>query len=95
MFSVQRFLTGGLFQHPARSAARLIALLTIQRLSKMLVSTCLCQDPGSIRHRGLMTHMLAMTTMQIGHPITKFVQMIADNGLMQRNHRFSKGSSCL
>jgi hypothetical protein len=48
----------------------------------MLSSAFLCQDPGPIRHRRLVAHVLTMATLQIGHPITIFVQMKSDNGLM-------------
>ena len=48
----------------------------------MLPPAFLCQDPGPIRHRRLVTHMLTMATLKIGHPITIFVQVIPNNGLM-------------
>ena len=39
----------------------------------MLSPAFLYQDPGPIRHRGLVTHMLTMAALKIGHPITKFI----------------------
>ena len=48
----------------------------------MLSSTFLCQNPGSIRHRRLMTHVLTMATLKISHPITILVQMISDDELV-------------
>ena len=48
----------------------------------MLSPAFLCQDPGPIRHRWLVAHVLTMTAFQIRHPITKFVQMITNNGLL-------------
>jgi hypothetical protein len=48
----------------------------------MLASAFLCQDPGSIRHRRLMAHVLTMTAVQISHPIAKFIQVISNNGLL-------------
>ena len=48
----------------------------------MLSPTFLFQNPGPIRHRRLVTHMLTMATLKIGHPITIFIQMISNNGLM-------------
>jgi hypothetical protein len=48
----------------------------------MLVPALCCQNPGPIRHRWLMAHMLTMATLQISHPIAKFIHMIANNGLL-------------
>jgi len=48
----------------------------------MLSPAFLCQDPRSIRHRWLVTHVLTMATVKIGDPITIFVQMKSDNRLM-------------
>ena len=48
----------------------------------MLSPAILCQDPGPIRHRGLVAHVLSMATLEIGHPITIFISMISNNGLM-------------
>jgi len=48
----------------------------------MLFPTFFFQNPGPIRHRRLMTHMLTMTTLEIGHPIAKFIQVISNNRLM-------------
>ena len=51
---------GGLFQQPARSTARFITFFAVQGLSEMLSPAFFCQDPGPIRHRWLVTHMLTM-----------------------------------
>jgi hypothetical protein len=48
----------------------------------MLVTPFCCQDPRSIRHWWLVAHMLTMAALEIGHPIAKFVKMIADYGLL-------------
>jgi hypothetical protein len=48
----------------------------------MLFPAFLCQDPGSIRHRRLVPHVLTMTAVQISHPIAKFIQVISNNGLL-------------
>ena len=48
----------------------------------MLFPAFLSEDPGPIRHRRLMAHMLAMATLKIGHPIVIFVQMIANDRLL-------------
>ena len=48
----------------------------------MLSPAFLCQDPKPIRHRGLVAHMLTMAALKIGHPITIFIEMISNNGLM-------------
>ena len=48
----------------------------------MLFPTFLFQNPGAIRHRRLVSHMLAMATLEISHPVTKFIQMISNNRLM-------------
>lgn len=48
----------------------------------MLVSSFLCQDPGPIRHRWLVAHMLTVAAMQIGHPVAELIHMIADYGLL-------------
>jgi hypothetical protein len=53
----------GLFQHPAGSTARFITLLAVQGLSEMLSPSFLCYDPGPIRHRWLVTHVLAMAAL--------------------------------
>jgi hypothetical protein len=41
-----------------------------------------CQDPGAIRHRWLVAHVLTMAAFQISHPIAIFIQMITNNGLL-------------
>ena len=48
----------------------------------MLASAFFCQDPGPIRHRRLMAHVLTVTAVQIGHPIAKFIHVISNNGLL-------------
>jgi hypothetical protein len=48
----------------------------------MLFPTFLCQNPRPIRHRRLVTHMLTMATLKIGHPIALLVLVKADNGPM-------------
>ena len=50
----------------------------------MLSPAFLCQDPGPIRHRWLVPHVLTMATLKIGHPITIFVQMKSNDGLNAR-----------
>jgi hypothetical protein len=42
----------------------------------------LCQNPGAIRHRRLVAHMLTMAALEVGHPIAKFIQMITNNALL-------------
>jgi hypothetical protein len=54
---------GGLFQHPAGSTVRFVTLLAIQGLSEMLSPAFLCYDPGPIRHRWLVTHVLTMAAL--------------------------------
>jgi hypothetical protein len=51
------------------------------------------QDPGPIRHRWLVAYMLAMATLEVGHPITVFVQMKSDNGLLHARTSVSTSSS--
>jgi hypothetical protein len=51
------------------------------------------QDPGPIRHRWLVAYMLAMATLEVGHPITVFVQMKSDNGLLHARTSVSSSSS--
>jgi len=68
MSSTSRFTSvenaaGGLFQQPARSTARFVTLLAVQGLSKMLFPAFLCQDPGPIRHRWLVAHVLTMAAL--------------------------------
>jgi len=63
----------GPFQHPATSTAPFITFLAFQGLTEMLSPAFLCQDPGPIRHRRLVTHMLTMATLKIGHPIAIFI----------------------
>ena len=70
------------FSASRQSAVRLVALLAIQRLSKVLFSTFFCQNPGPIRHRRLMAYVLTMSALEIGHPIAKFVLVISNNGLL-------------
>ena len=48
----------------------------------MCASSALCHDPWPVGHRWLVADMLAMTTLQIGHPVTIFVKMKSDNGLL-------------
>jgi hypothetical protein len=66
-------ITCGPSSHPATSTAPFITFLAIQGLTEMLSPAFLCQDPGPIRHRRLVTHMLTMSTLKIGHPITIFI----------------------
>jgi hypothetical protein len=47
----------------ARSTARFVALLTIQRLSEMLSPALLFENPGPIRHRWLMAYVLTMAAL--------------------------------
>jgi hypothetical protein len=54
---------GGLFQHPAGLTARFVTLLAVQGLSEMLSPAFLCYDPGPIRHRWLVTHVLTMAAL--------------------------------
>jgi hypothetical protein len=51
------------------------------------------QHPGPIRHRWLVAYMLAMATLEVGHPITVFVQMKSDNGLLHARTSVSSSSS--
>jgi hypothetical protein len=39
----------------------------------MLAPAFLSQDPGAIRHRRLVAHMLTMAALEVGHPIAKFI----------------------
>ena len=48
----------------------------------MLIPAFLSENPGPIRHRRLVAHMLTMTALKIRHPITKFIQVISNNRLM-------------
>jgi hypothetical protein len=50
----------------------------------MLSPAFFCQNPGSIRHRWLVAHMLTMAALQIGYPIAMLIQMKTDNGLLHR-----------
>jgi hypothetical protein len=49
--------------HYTRSTARFVTLLAVQGLSKMLFPAFLCQDPGPIRHRWLVAHVLTMAAL--------------------------------
>jgi len=48
----------------------------------MLSPAFFCQNPGSIRHWGLVAHVLTMATGQVGYPIAIFILMKTNNGLM-------------
>ncbi len=48
----------------------------------MRLPAFLCQDPWPIRHRRLVTHMLTMAALEIGHPIALFGLVKTDNGPM-------------
>lgn len=48
----------------------------------MLAAALAGNDPRPIHKRWLMSHMLAMAAGQIGHPVSLFILMIADNGLV-------------
>ena len=48
----------------------------------MLVTALGGDGPRAIHERRLMADMLPMTAGQIGHPITLFIEMIPDNGLI-------------
>ena len=41
----------------------------------MLSPACLYEDPGPIRHRWLVAHMLPMAASQVGYPIAIFILM--------------------
>ena len=81
------------FTVPARSTARFVALLAVQGLSKMLFPAFLCQDPGPIRHRRLVTHMLTMAALEVGHPIAIFIQMITNNWLLHAQASLTSASN--
>lgn len=53
----------------------------------MLVAALGGDDPGAIHERRLMAHMLPMAACQLGHPITMFVEMVSDNGLIHATQR--------
>lgn len=59
----------------------------------MLFPTFFCQDPGAIRHRRLVPHMLTMATLEVGHPIAEFVQMKSDNGLLHPQASLASASN--
>ena len=46
----------------------------------MVSPAFLCQDPGPIRHRRLVAHMLTMAALEIGHPIALLVLVKPHNG---------------
>ena len=48
----------------------------------MLLAPLRRHDPRAIHKRRLMPHVLAMAAGQIGHPVAKFIEMIADNRLI-------------
>jgi hypothetical protein len=52
-----------------------------------------CQDPGPIRHRWLMTYVLTMAALEVGHPIAKFIQMITNNGLLHAQASLTSASN--
>ena len=57
-------------------------LLTIQRLSYMLLPTGFGEDPGSDRHRRTVSHMLPMPARQIRNPIAILILMVSNNRLL-------------
>jgi hypothetical protein len=59
----------------------------------MLSPAFLYQNPGTIRHRRLVTHVLTMATLQIGHPVTIFIQMKSDDGLIHARASLTSSSS--
>jgi hypothetical protein len=59
----------------------------------MLAPAFLSQDPGPIRHRRLVPHMLTMAALEVGHPIAKFVQMKSDNGLLHPQASLASASN--
>jgi hypothetical protein len=48
----------------------------------MLAAALAGDDPRPIHKRWLMPHMLSMTAGQISHPVSMFIEMISDNGLV-------------
>ena len=59
----------------------------------MLLPPFLCQNPGPIRHRRLMTHMLTMAALEVGHPIAIFIQMITNNWLLHAQASLTSASN--
>jgi hypothetical protein len=59
----------------------------------MLPPAFLCQNPEPIRHRWLVTHVLTMATLKVGHPIAMLIQMKSDNGLMHARTSVTSSSS--
>jgi hypothetical protein len=55
--------------------------------------TFLGQDPGPVRHRWLVTHVLTVAAVEIGHPIAILVNMISHDGLMHAQHSLVPSSS--
>ena len=46
----------------------------------MLSPAFFCQNPGPIRHRWLVTHVLTMAALEIGHPISACVLVKPHHG---------------
>ena len=59
-----------------------LAFLTVQHLSKMLVAARFRQHPRPARHRRLVTHMLSMAAGQIGNPIAIIILVIPNDRLL-------------
>jgi hypothetical protein len=77
--SIERHDHIGLIRKPLPFS---FTLLTIQRLSYVLLPTGFGEDPGSGRHRRTVPHMLPMPARQIRNPITVFILMVSNNRLL-------------
>jgi hypothetical protein len=59
----------------------LVASVAVQHDTKTALAAFGRRHPGAVRPRGLMPKMLLMPTRQYGHPVLRFVLVVADNAL--------------
>lgn len=73
---------GKLTRSRRRIRSWLFTLLAVQERTEILLSPSHREHPRAIREWRLMSHMLSMTTDEIGYPITLVILMISDDGLL-------------
>ena len=75
-------MRGNLSRSRGRIRSWLFTLLAVQERTEILLSPSHREHPRAIREWRLMSHMLSMTTDEIGNPITLVILMIPDDGLL-------------
>ena len=71
------------FRRVSRSGvSRLVAFLTVQERTEMLLTSMSGKDPWAVEERWVMTNMLSVTTGQISDPVAILILVIINDRLL-------------